>query len=235
VDTNDLPPDSSEESLPPRKARSLIHPRAAGGRLIISVAVGAFATLLTPMTIALHVRAMVGWDASALTYLALAWLQIARATSESTRRRAAAEDPGRRSVFFIAVASSTFSLGAAVSVLRAVRLLPPAQAAVWSALAIAAVILSWFVTHTAFTLRYAHLFYRRRGPTACLRFEGTDKPCDLDFAYFAFTIGMCFQVSDVVIMSSRVRRSVLVHALVSFAYNTTILALSLNLLTTLLG
>jgi uncharacterized membrane protein len=120
-------------------------------------------------------------------------------------------------------------------VLKVVRTLPPEEATVWSILAISAVVLSWFSTHTAFTLRYAHLFYRRRGSTACLRFEGTPKPCDLDFAYFAFTIGMCFQVSDVVIASSGTRRVALVHALVSFAYNTTILALSLNLVTTLLG
>jgi uncharacterized membrane protein len=57
----------------------------------------------------------------------------------------------------------------------------------------------------------------------------------MDFAYFAFTVGMCFQVSDVVVASSRARRAVLLHAVTSFVYNTTILALSLNLVTTLLG
>jgi uncharacterized membrane protein len=66
-------------------------------------------------------------------------------------------------------------------------------------------------------------------------FPGTDAPSDLDFAYFAFTLGMCFQVSDVVVQTSRARRAVLLHALVSFVFNTTILALSLNLVTTMLG
>lgn len=193
------------------------------------------AILLTPGSIALHVRAMVGWDASALTFVVLSWTLIARASPEETRQRAAAEDPGRRLVFVIAIASSVFSLFAALKVLAEVRSLKPGQAPLWSGLAIAAVVLSWFVTHTSFTLRYAHLYYRRRGTNACVRFEGTEAPCDLDFAYFAFTIGMCFQVSDVVITSGSVRRYVLLHSLVSFAYNTTILALSLNLVTTLLG
>jgi uncharacterized membrane protein len=199
------------------------------------VAVGVLATLLTPPTVAWHVRAMVGWDAGALLFAVIAWLMIARASPAETRRRAALEDPGRRVVFVIALASSVFSLFAAVGVLKQVRSLPPGQAPIWTGLALAAVVLSWIVTHTAFTLRYAHLYYRRRGVTECLRFEGTKAPCDVDFAYFAFTIGMCFQVSDVVVASARVRRAVLLHAVVSFAYNTTILALALNLVTTLLG
>jgi uncharacterized membrane protein len=234
VPIDDEPPDSEPESEPARKG-SFLHPRAASGRLTIATIVGGFATLLTPSSVALHVRAMVGWDAGALTFIVLAWMLIARASPEETRRRAAFEDPGRRIVFLIAITSSVFSLAAAVNVMRAIGTLPPAQASVWSALGVAAVVLSWFVTHTAFTLRYAHLFYRRHGVTLCLRFEGTDQPCDMDFAYFAFTIGMCFQVSDVVIMSSRVRRAVLIHALLSFGYNTTILALALNLVTKIIG
>lgn len=91
-----------------------------------------------------------------------------------------------------------------------------------------AVVLSWVVTHTMFTLRYAHLYYGD-GEVGGLDFPGVEPPVDDDFAYFAFTIGMCFQVSDVVISSSRIRREALLHALLSFVYNTVILALSLNL------
>jgi uncharacterized membrane protein len=178
---------------------------------------------------------MVGWDAGALLLVTLAWMIILRASPAETRARAALEDPGRRFVFVIAVVSSLFSLFAAVGVLKHLRTLPPAHAEVWTGLALAAVALSWVVTHTAFTLRYAHLYYRGRAACGGLKFPGTETPCELDFAYFAFTIGMCFQVSDVTIESARVRRAVLVHSLVSFLYNTTILALSLTLVTTLLG
>ncbi|MEO8875996.1 MAG: DUF1345 domain-containing protein, partial [Polyangiaceae bacterium] len=62
-----------------------------------------------------------------------------------------------------------------------------------------------------------------------LVFPGKTEPRYFDFAYFAFTIGMCFQVSDVVVEGSQLRASVLGHALLAFVYNTTILALALNL------
>jgi uncharacterized membrane protein len=192
-------------------------------------------TMLTPPTVAWHVRAMVGWDAASLLFAVLAWTMILRASAARTRDRAAIDDPGRRFVFLIAIGSSVFSLFAAVRVLGQLRSLPPAHAQVWTALAVTAVALSWIVTHTAFTLRYAHLYYRHEKAFGGLTFPGTERPCDLDFAYFAFTIGMCFQVADVVVKSSRIRRYVLIHALISFAYNTTILALSLTLVAALLS
>lgn len=209
-------------------------PRFAGGRLLLSVVVGVSATLFTPGDLPLWVRAVVGWDASALLFVVLAWILIMRATAASTRERAAFEDPGRRIVFVLALASALFSLFAAVTVLRKIKTLPTDQVAVWTGLALAAVVLSWAVTHTAFTLRYAHLYYRRHAKAPCFEFPGDDEPCDTDFAYFAFTIGMCFQVSDVTVKSRSARRAVLVHSVMSFVYNTTILALSLNLVTTLL-
>jgi uncharacterized membrane protein len=91
-------------------------------------------------------------------------------------------------------------------------------------------VISWLLTHAAFTLRYAHLYYRSGVDSeGGIELGGDDKPDDLDFAYFAFTIGMCFQVSDVTISNRLIRRTALLHALVSFAYNTGILAVVLNI------
>jgi uncharacterized membrane protein len=97
-------------------------------------------------------------------------------------------------------------------------------------LCLVSVIVAWALTHTSYTLRYAHLYYRddKEGEGG-LAFAGDRKPDDFDFAYFAYTIGMCFQVSDVAISSPQIRRAVLGHALLSFVYNTVILALALNL------
>lgn len=228
-------PSSTRESLPPRARRLFFDPRFAGGRLVLCAVVGLCATLSTSGSLPLRVRAIVGWDAGALVFIALAWTMIARASPSATRSRAALEDPGRRLVLFLAFAASAFSLFAAVIVLRRIRSLPPSLVPLWTALALGSVALSWVVTHTVFTLRYAHLYYSHHGATRCLQFPGTETPSDLDFAYFAFTIGMCFQVSDVTVTSSRARRAVLAHGLVSFVYNTTILALSLNLVTNLLS
>jgi uncharacterized membrane protein len=220
--------------LPPAERRFL-GPRAATGRVTIAFVAATIATLLTSGDLPFRIRAIVGWDTGALLYVVLAWLTIARATPQETRLRAGTEDPGRRFVFVLALASSLFSLFAAVVVLREIRQLAAPQVPLWTALALVAVVLSWVVTHTVFTLRYAHLYYRRHTASHCFQFPGTDAPSDLDFAYFAFTIGMCFQVSDVIVSSSRARRAVLLHAVMSFVYNTMIVALSLNLVTTLLG
>ncbi len=105
-----------------------------------------------------------------------------------------------------------------------------------AALCLLAVVFAWLLTHTACTLRYAHLYYRDdREGVGGLTFPGERPPDYLDFAYFAFTVGMCFQVSDVTITSRLIRRAVTGHALLSFAYNTAVLALALNLLTGLVG
>jgi uncharacterized membrane protein len=231
---DDEPPDSLASRAP--GARRLLDPRAATGRLLISAAVGIVSTVLTPSgEVPLRVRAVVGWDAGALLFAALSWVMISRASAAETKKRAALEDPGRRLVFVIALASSLFSLFAAVVVMRQVRTLAPGHVQIWTGLALAAVALSWVVTHTAFTLRYAHLYYRRHATKQCFEFPRTEAPSDVDFAYFAFTIGMSFQVSDVVVASCHARRAVLIHALISFVYNTTILALTLNLVTAAVG
>ena len=178
---------------------------------------------------------MIGWDAGAFVFAVLAWILILRTSPERTKARAGVEDPGRHAVFLVAIAASLFSLFAAVFVLRQLKTFPAHDVPIFSGLALAAVALSWVVTHTAFTLLYAHIYYRGSGDEPCLKFDGPSAPRDLDFAYYAFTIGMCFQVSDVTIARSDVRASTLAHALVSFVYNTTILALALNLVTTSLG
>src|SRR5205085_264873 len=92
------------------------------------------------------------------------------------------------------------------------------------------VALSWAITHTSYTLRYAHLYYREDTEgVGGVELPGGGQPSYFDFAYFAFTVGMCFQVSDVVVTSAQIRRAVLGHAVLSFAYNTVILAFTLNL------
>ena len=98
------------------------------------------------------------------------------------------------------------------------------------ALCLLAVTIAWLLTHTSFTFRYAHLYYRADDEgIGGIQFAGDEPPSYFDFAYFAFTIGMCFQVSDVCVSSPQIRRLVLLHAVISFAYNSIILAFVLNL------
>ena len=216
--------------------------RRAPLRLAIAAAMGLLAAVLWHTPVRWFVRSVVGWDAGAITMCTLTWLIIARADPSETRRRAARQRPRA------ARGLADRRRGQPLQPVRrhggpAPGALLPAdrEADLWTGLTLGAIALSWVLTHTAYTMRYAHLYYRRnRHDPHChpggLKFpEDNAHPCDLDFAYFAFTLGMCFQVSDVSITSWRVRREALLHALLSFVYNTTILALALNLASGLLG
>ena len=172
---------------------------------------------------------IVGWDAGAVTLVALAWWVIARSSPEETARRAGSDDPGRHVVFGIASVASMFSMFAAAFVFKQIKTLPSGDQLVWTLLTLGSIALAWTMAHTGYALRYAHLYYRSDEGKKGLDFPGDDDPSDIDFAYFSFTIGMCFQVSDVVVCSTPARRAVLLHAVISFIYNTMILALTLNL------
>jgi uncharacterized membrane protein len=173
---------------------------------------------------------LVGWNAASLAMLVLAWIMIAEASPEETRKRAGSEDPGRTLVYVIVLLASSVSLLAAVVLSRDAKTLPAEVAHRLSPLCLATVAVAWGLTHTAFTLRYARLYYRADAEgVGGVEFPDKLSPSYFDFAYFAFTIGMCFQTSDVCIASPQIRRTVLLHALIAFTYNTAILAFVLNL------
>jgi uncharacterized membrane protein len=91
-----------------------------------------------------------------------------------------------------------------------------------------------------FASKYAHLYYgdhptRKNEIAKGLDIPGDESPDYMDFAYFAFVIGMTFQVSDIEINSKRMRRLVLMHGLISFIFNTVIVALSINVIVNLKG
>lgn len=218
-------------------AFSWYDPRSASTRLVVSTLSGVIATASLPRY-SWAVRAVVGWDVFSIVSLGIGWFIILGASPSETQRRAGSQDPGRAVAGFLVLFSCVFSLFAATVVLRKARQLAPEASDALVALCLTAVVSAWLLTHSTYTLRYARLFYREDDDgIGGLEFPGADKrpPDDLDFAYFAFTLGMCFQVSDVTISSHRIRRTALVHALISFAYNTTVVALALNLVFGLFG
>jgi uncharacterized membrane protein len=220
--------------MPTARAFHPLDPRGARARLIVAAIVALAAWALVPSNLAWMTRALLAWDGAGVVLLVFGWIIILRTNSKETRRRAGAYDPGRGMVWFLVLAASGFSLFAATFVLRQTKGESALDGDGHVLLCVATVVISWLVTHTAFTLRYAHLFYRDCDDDGKneggLEFPGGEDPDDLDFAYFAFTIAMTFQVSDTEISSRTIRRLVLRHGLMSFAYNTVILALSLNVI-----
>ena len=207
-------------------------PRRAFGRATLA------GSVVLVLAVALHFGAHLSarlslfgaWNAGALSLLSLAWMIILKGTPASTREHASADDPGRTAIYALVLVTSASSLLSAVALVGRAKAVSGAEGVALVALCLADVALCWALTHTAFTLRYAHLYYREDDEgVGGVEFPGGGAPAYFDFAYFAFTIGMCFQVSDCTVSSPQIRRAVLLHALLAFVYNTAIIAFVLNL------
>jgi uncharacterized membrane protein len=201
-------------------------------RLLTGIGVGVLVGLVVSMRARWMVAVVAGWDASAFALLLWSWIVIWTSNPTRTKVRAGADDPGRTLVWLLVSLASAFGLFAATVVLRDAK---GSHEDVLVALSLTAVVEAWLLTHTSFTHRYARLYYRPQDGVGGLCFPGNEAPDDFDFAYFAFTIGMCFQVSDVTITGRSLRRTSLIHACLAFAYNTAIVALALNVFFNLLG
>lgn len=177
---------------------------------------------------------MIGWDTFSICMIIMTWITFGITKSEQIRELAKVEDSSRTVIFFI-ILIATFASFLAVLLLLVTKQQFQATQNSHLTIAIAGMILSWFLIHTIFTLRYAHLFYgddeaNPKTHAGGLEFPGDKKPDYLDFAYFSFVLGMTFQVSDVQINSKHLRRIAMLHGLISFGYNTVMIALTINVI-----
>ena len=202
-------------------------------RLLVGLGLGATAWGLAPGGIDAVSRWVAAWDVFAASTLLLIGAAMFTADARSIRQVANNEDPSRALAFGFVLVAALASLMGVVALLGTMKTLSAAALTRHIALSIAAVLESWLLVHTVFTLRYAHIFYDTNdadgSDTGGLEFPGNDpEPDYLDFAYFAFTIGMAAQTADVTIPGRRQRRTALLHALISFCFNTAIVALSIS-------
>jgi uncharacterized membrane protein len=212
---------------PLRRALRIIRIRP---RLFLSAAVGIAVAILLPATLHGATRELIAWDVGVALYLILAIKIMATSDIDKIRRQAARQDEGRIAVLFLTAVAALASLGAILAELGGAN-----KAAPHLALAVVTILLSWMFTHTIFALHYAYEYYdenKHRG--GGLKFPGDDPPDYWDFLYFSLVIGMTSQVSDVAVTSGKVRRMVAGHGVVSFIFNATLLALTVNIAASLL-
>lgn len=200
----------------------------AHSRLGFSAALGLVTVLVLPAGLSTVTRVLIGWDIGVLFYLAAVVVMMSRASVTAIRRRAEEEDEGAFGVFVLTVAAAIASLGAIFAELAAVDRTDPYYP-LYLGHAIVTVVLSWALIHTIFALHYAHDFYGQPADPGCLKFPGDQPPDYWDFIYFAFVIGMTFQVSDVAVTGKSVRRVVVAHGALSFFFTTAIVALTVNI------
>src|SRR3954464_13206168 len=212
-------------------------------RIVISLAMALAAWFALRGRVQTSTQSIVTWDVFAVSVLVLAWLTILTTPPEKLRARAQKQDLSHILIFvFVLIAACAGLFAVGFLFLNKTVVVQRSHFFLHLLITLVAVICSWALVHTVFGLRYAHTYYGDPdGPTGPrshaggLEFPGDREPDYMDFAYFSFIIGMTFQVSDVVITSRDFRKLALVHGMLSFGFNTVILALALNTVSTVLG
>ena len=181
------------------------------------------------------------WSSFALSVIIMDWILIFTCHPKEVRNVARIEDSSRTLIFIFVIGAALVSLVSILFLLKSDKQLSQAQITGHVILSMISVVVSWWLVHTIFSMRYAHMFYSTnpdgagKKPLGGLDFPGGEEPDYLDFVYFSFVLGTTFQVSDVEISSRRIRRLALIHGLIAFAFNTAILALSINVVSGLVS
>lgn len=205
-----------------------VRPRLASAALI-----GVLVIIFLPDSLAQHTitRFIIGWNVGAIVYVVLATSMMLRSTHEQMWRRAREEDDGQYALLIIVVLAAAASLAAIVAELAVVKDMKGTMKFAHIGLAIVTIVSSWTFTHLMFALHYAHDYYDelRHGRPSGIEFPGETQPSYGDFLYLAFIIGTSGQTADVSFTSKPMRRVALLHCVLAFAFNTTLLALTINI------
>lgn len=206
--------------------------------LAISALVGLLGALLLPLAVptGVWVRLIVGWNLGSVLYLALILTLMTTANPDDIRARALRQNDGKRVILLLAVVSAFVCLGSIVELLAIAKDLQGLHRFLHIALAVLTVLTSWVFTQFMFATHYAHEYYSAlsRGLEPGLQFPGTTSPDYLDFVYFACVIGTSGQTADVSVSSKPMRRVGLIHCVLAFFFNTTLIALTINIAASLI-
>lgn len=212
-------------------------------RYLIALVTGVLIFLLIRPHVTAALAFLVSWSCFAGLVLFFAWTTILIKHPKQISTVASEQDTSYAVIFIFVVMAAFISLFAIILVLHGLPVDSKRSLDVHIIFSLGAVALSWLLIHTLFTIRYAHFYYTlpsdavedSHNYAGGLLFPGNELPDFLDFAYFSFVLGMTFQTADVNIASRKIRRLALVHGLLSFVYNTAIIALSINIISGVVG
>jgi uncharacterized membrane protein len=208
-------------------------------RMAISLIFGALVLFFSPSDVG-TTRVLLAWNAGVILFIVLILVMMGRTKASDIRDHSSAEEEGRFTVLTLVIAAASMTLIAIGIEIFAVKEMQGPSRALRFALTFGTVISSWAFVHVVFAIYYAHEFHaeiagKKKAVRGGLQFPGEIVPDYWDFFYFSFTVGMTAQTSDVVITSRRMRRLVIVHALVAFVFTTAVIALTVNLGAQLVG
>ncbi|MGC1180781.1 MAG: DUF1345 domain-containing protein [Methyloceanibacter sp.] len=208
-------------------------------RFIIAVLVGVAFWIAVPLSGGIT-RVLAAWNVAGWLYVLLIGTMMLRCEIEGIKRQASLEEESRTLLLILTTFASVAMVLAIVAQLSALHEDHSSGRTLKFALSFSTILVSWFLVHMVFALYYAHEFHsesheRSRGSGGGLKFPGEHIPDYLDFVYFSFVVGTTAQTSDVLVSSRKMRHVVTLHGLLSFFFNTTVIALVVNLTSQLAG
>jgi len=232
----ELGPSPSDEQGPFRWPRFI---RIIRGhfRLATGLAASLAAGFLLPNEIPVPTKALIAWNVGTWTYFVLSARLVLNATPQSLRRNAKVTDEGKVLILVLTCLAAAASIGAIAAQLGVAQSLAGAEKGLHVGLAAATIVSAWLLIHLVFAFHYAHEYYdeyeARPGKPAALRgglcFPETQSPDYLDFLYFSYVVGTSGQTADISVSSRAMRRTVIVHCVLAFFFNSAVLALTINL------
>lgn len=204
-------------------------------KLLLCISLSVFVyIILGLLKIDLISRIILAWDTFCLSMILLSWILFFTATPNELCAIVEEQDDGLKVIFMIVLIAVCFSLFGSLLLLTS-KGESSFNKVFHTIVSLSPVLLSWLLLHTTFAIRYAHLYHAHNKLNTGSNVGGIDFPAKghpdyIDFAYFSFVIGMTFQVSDIQVSSQVIRRFVLLHSLISFVFNTVIVALTINII-----
>jgi uncharacterized membrane protein len=209
-------------------------------RLIIAVGLAVLVAVILPHWLHLPTRILCAWNSGVDFFLAITWWKMIRATTAKIRRYSDNEYEGHLAIFLLVIAAACASVLAIGFLLTDKKGLSTILLTLHVILSIMTIVGSWLLVHTMFAVQYAHSYYKcinrnnSEEITGGLDFPNNNYPDYWEFLYYSFVIGMTSQVSDVQTTSRDMRRLTLLHSILSFFFNTTILAMTINIVASLI-
>lgn len=204
-------------------------------RLWIAAGAGTAAYFAFPASWSGVSRLLASWDVGVSSFLTLLYVWMAGQTAEEICSRYAEEDETAPVILIVVTAAALVSLVAIVEPLATLRHVQGSARAGHFALVAATLVDSWLLVPTMFTTHYADMFYSAGEHERPLSFPETRMPSFWDFAYFSFTIAAACQTADVSTTRGSIRKVVIVHELISFVFNASILGFAINVTAGLIG
>ena len=207
-------------------------------RLVAAMAFGVGLYLALPVgwPSVLTTRLLLCWNAAVLLYLVMVLWVVATSSLDTLRQRAYRQDEGQKTILLLTAIAVLASLVAIVAELGTIKSMGGSEKMLHLGLAACTVASSWLFMHLMFAMHYAHDYYLsgRRGQVPGLAFPNEDAPDYWDFLYFSAVIGTSGQTADVSFTSKAMRRTGLLHCVLAYFYNTTVLALTINIAASLM-